>query len=118
MKHFQTYESFLNESTNTSRASWDPVRKVIDISNGTVFAKAGIRCIGGRLESFYDGMGRSFSLNLKVLCRDEDVWIKNAPAICDELNKAGIDFDSLISTGRSQDEKGKQEAIKIIKKYI
>jgi hypothetical protein len=127
MKYVQSFDSFLmNESTIINPTKWDPSTETIEILYSTsplgAMGTSGIRCVDGKVESFYAGP-RGYKYALGVSC-DENTWKKVAPEISKEINAsipAKPEGDEPWISGvvrKPIDQASKKAITAIIKKYI
>ena len=112
MKHIQTFEGFLNESTEKTLASWDATLSEIKISGG-IADNAGIRCENGKLVAFCDAMRGSYKYDLGVKC-DPIKWESNGGDSVEEINSGVKWLGGVVS--RPIDAQSKREVVAILKK--
>jgi len=119
MKHVKTFESFVNETEefifeSAARvAMFNKNLKEISIPTG-LSASSGVRCKGGKLEAYYDGMGRNYSYSLDVSCDDAE-FEKMGEELAAAMTKEGGAFlGGLVS--RPIDKESKKKFAELVKK--
>ena len=113
MKHIKTFESFLNESSDESTATWDATNSTV-VLTGRWMGDASIRCKDGKIETYFSGPRGDYSYALGVTC-DSAKWEKTGAEIANALS-TGIDLGGLIS--KPIDATAKKGAVEILKKYL